>query len=212
MNDTTIGVLRRPFTDIKTRPGHNGQQLSYIEGHQVIARLIEAFGLVWSFRVLQHEIGNHQVIVLGELRVGDTVKQAFGGSDITRARNGDGQSLSVADDLKSAATDALKKAATLFGVGLHLYGDDQAGDATHAHHRDNGARQPFQPNGNDSGGSRLTRKQLAYIHRLSQDAGMDRADLETLSRAGFGKTTANLTTREASDFIDQLRSQQGASP
>ena len=146
------------------------------------------------------------MIVLGELRVGDTVKQAFGGSDITRSRDG-GNSISVADDLKSAATDALKKCATLFGVALHLYGD-----GTTTHHSDNGAPQPTPSNGNGSGGSRLTRKQLAYIHRLSQDAGMDRADLEALSRAGFGKTTAYLTTRQASDFIDQLQNQPGATP
>ena len=209
--EDTIGALLRPFPNskIKSRPGHNGLQLSYVEGHSVIQRLVEVFGLAWSFRVLQHEIGNQQVIVLGELRVGDTVKQAFGGSDITRARDG-GQSISVADDLKSAATDALKKAATLLGVALHLYGDTPTNNNTH--HSDNGARQPAPSNGNGSRGSRLTRKQLAYIHRLSQDAGIDRADLEALSRAGFGKTCAYLTTRQASDFIDQLQNQQGALP
>ena len=212
MDNDTIGALLRPFStnNIKERPGHNGKPLSYIEGHSIVLRLIEVFGLAWSFRVLQHDIGNQQVIVLGELRVGDTVKQAFGGSDITRGRDG-GNSISVADDLKAAATDSLKKAATLFGVGQHLYGD-QSPVNDNSHQRDNGALQPTPSNGNGGGGSRLTRKQLAYIHRLSQDAGMDRADLEALSRAGFSKTTAYLTTREASDFIDQLQHQQGASP
>ncbi len=207
MGNDTIGALVRPFPSdkIKERPGHNGKALSYIEGHEVVLRLLEVFGLQWSFRVLQHEIGNQQVIVLGELRVGDTVKQAFGGSDITRSRDG-GQSISVADDLKSAATDALKKAATLFGVALHLYGD------TDSPARDHGAQQPAPSNGNGSRGSRLTRKQLAYIHRLSQDAGMDRADLEALSRAEFGKTCAFLSTREASDFIDQLQNKPGVTP
>ena len=208
MGNDTIGALLRPFPNdkIKERPGHNGKPLSYIEGHTVILRLVEVFGLAWSFRVLEKDIGNLQVIVLGELRIGDTVKQAFGGSDITRARDG-GQSVSVADDLKSAATDSLKKCATLLGVGLHLYGDTAT-----THQSDNGAPKPAPANGNGSRGSRLTRKQLAYIHRLSQDAGMDRADLEALSRAGFGKTTAYLTTRQASDFIDQLQNQVGATP
>ena len=32
-----------------------------------------------------------------------------------------GKIVSLGDDLKAAATDALKKCATLFGVGLHLY-------------------------------------------------------------------------------------------
>ena len=205
--EDTIGALLRPFPNsrIKERPGQNGQPLSYIEGHSVILRLVEVFGLAWSFRVLQHEIGNHQVIVLGELRVGDTVKQAFGGSDITRARDG-GQSISVADDLKSAATDALKKAATLFGVALHLYGDPDTPTRT------NGAQKPAPSNGNGSRGSRLTRKQLAFLNRLAAENGMSRSDLDALSRTQFGKTSAYLTTREASDFIDQLQNQQGAMP
>ena len=208
--EDTIGALLRPFPNskIKERPGQNGQPLSYIEGHSVILRLVEVFGLAWSFRVLQHEIGNHQVIVLGELRVGDTVKQAFGGSDITRGRDG-GQSISVADDLKSAATDALKKAATLFGVALHLYGDTPTNNT---HPSDNGARQPTPSNGNGSRGSRLTRKQLSYLNRLAAENGMSRSDLDALSRTQFGKTSAYLTTREASDFIDQLRNNPGAMP
>ena len=31
------------------------------------------------------------------------------------------KALSIADDLKSASSDALKKAASLLGIGLHLY-------------------------------------------------------------------------------------------
>jgi hypothetical protein len=200
MNVESLEALVRPFTQIKTRPGRNGKVLNYLEGHQVIARLNEAFNSNWSFRVLQHEIAQHEVIVLGELRVGELVKHAFGGSELTRARES-GKSLSVADDLKAAATDALKKAATLLGVGLHLYGDLEV------------AEQPAQPAttspGNGSNGSRLTRKQLSYIHRLSQDQGMDRGDLETLCRGEFRKTTAYLSAFEASALIDQLKVQPG---
>ena len=47
-------------------------------------------------------------------------RRQFGSSKITRARES-GEIISLADDLKAAATDALKKAATLLGVGLHLY-------------------------------------------------------------------------------------------
>ena len=209
MNDT-VGALLRPFPNdrIKERPGHNGKPLSYIEGHTVILRLVEVFGLAWSFRILQHEIGNHQVIVLGELKVGDTTRQAFGGSDITRTRD-NGQSLSVADDLKAAATDALKKAATLLGVGLHLYGDANDNYPAMSTHPGEQSRQstPHNRNGN---GLRLSRKQLAYIQRLAQSNSLARGDLEDLARARFGKSCAYLTSREASDFIDQLQAPGGA--
>jgi hypothetical protein len=44
---------------------------------------------------------------------------------ITKAKE-TGEIISLADDLKAAATDALKKAATLLGVGLHLYNGDSS--------------------------------------------------------------------------------------
>jgi hypothetical protein len=44
-------------------------------------------------------------------------------SQITRKKDS-GEVISLGDDLKAAATDALKKAATLLGVGLHLYSEE----------------------------------------------------------------------------------------
>src|SRR5438552_19042939 len=46
----------------------------------------------------------------------------FGVSQLTREK-GTGALVSLGDDLKAAATDALKKCATFLGVGLHLYAD-----------------------------------------------------------------------------------------
>ena len=43
-------------------------------------------------------------------------------SQVTREK-ASGALVSLGDDLKAAATDALKKCATFLGVGLHLYGD-----------------------------------------------------------------------------------------
>jgi len=63
------------------------------------------------------------VIVLGKLTAENVVKTQFGSSMIIRAKE-TVEIISFADDLKAAATDALKKAVTLFGVGLHLYNGD----------------------------------------------------------------------------------------
>ena len=49
--------------------------------------------------------------------------QTLGSSAITRSRDGS-KILSLGDDLKSAATDSLKKSATLLGVALHLYSEN----------------------------------------------------------------------------------------
>ena len=120
-------ILEKPFSpeQIKQREGNFGKKLDYIEGHAVIQRLNDAFDADWSFAIIQHEIlkETDEVIVQGELKAGNVVKMQFGSSRITRARES-GDIISLADDLKAAATDALKKAATLFGVGLQLYRND----------------------------------------------------------------------------------------
>lgn len=114
--------LEEPFSpqQIKQRVGNFGQTLDYIEGHAVIQRLNDAFEGKWSFHVKSHEILETEVVVLGELLAEGIVKMQFGSSAITRAKNS-GEIISLADDLKSAATDSMKKCATMFGVGLHVY-------------------------------------------------------------------------------------------
>ena len=198
MDQEKLRLLTRPFADIKSRPGRNGQSIQYIEGHAVVARLNEAFCGDWSFRVVQHDVREGEVIVLGELCAGDMVKQAFGGSEVTRTR--EGKVVSVADDLKAASTDALKKAATLLGVGLHVYAAEEppaqvrtGPKLVEAHD------EPDVPATN-----RLTRKQAEFIGKLARTAGMGKHELDELSKQQFGKSAAFLTVAEASAFIKSL--------
>ena len=200
MDNEKMRLLTRPFSDIKSRPGRNGQAIQYVEGHAIVQRLNEALAGDWSFKVLEHDVREGEVIVLGELRAGDRVKQAFGGSEVTRTR--DGKVVSLADDLKSAATDALKKAATLLGVALQLYGVEeppvtpsvprlvppvQDGD------------EPDVPPGN-----RLTRRQAEFIGKLGRANGLSKGEMDERAKAQFGTTAAFLTVRQASEFIQAL--------
>jgi hypothetical protein len=116
-------LLEHPFdpAQIKQRRGRNGV-LDYVEGHTVIARLNAALDGAWSFEVVAHEIRDHEVLVLGKLTVAGIVKMQFGASQVTRDRETKAL-ISLGDDLKAAATDALKKCATFLGVGLHLYAE-----------------------------------------------------------------------------------------
>jgi hypothetical protein len=95
--------------------------LDYVESPPIIQRLNDAFEANWSFSILKLEIVKEtdEVVVIGELRTGDIVKTHFGSSRRTRARE-TGEMVSLADDMKAAATDAIKKCATLMGVGLHF--------------------------------------------------------------------------------------------
>jgi hypothetical protein len=207
MDHEKMRVLARPFTDIKTRPGRNGGSFQYIEGAAVVQRLNEAFTGQWSFKVMEHQVLEGEVVVLGELRAGDLVKQAFGGSEVTRTR--EGKVVSIADDLKSACTDALKKAATLLGVGLHLYlpeepvvSEPQGPKLVTAPREEvaNG-EEPDVPASN-----RLTRKQADFIAKLARQNGLSKPELEEQSRQRFGKQSAHLTVQQASDFIKALSS------
>lgn len=203
MEQDRLKVLMRPFTEIKTRPGRNGQEIQYIEGHAVVLRLNEAFAGDWSFKVLEHDVRETDVIVLGELRAGDLVKQAFGGSEVTRTR--DGKVVSIADDLKAASTDALKKAATLLGVGLHLYGSPEPPAVPPQGPKLVQPEPELEP-ADAPAGNRLTRKQAEFIARLARDGGLSKAELEQMAKTRYGRVSAHLTVREASDFIKALSS------
>ena len=137
-------LLERPFepAQIRQRKGRNGM-LDYVEGHSVIARLNEALDGAWSFEVTHHEVREDEVVVLGKLTAEGIAKMQFGVSQLTREKGG-GALVSLGDDLKAAATDALKKCATFLGVGLHLYADKPLAGRTAAM-RAGGALPPGTP-------------------------------------------------------------------
>ena len=126
MEGTPLEVLTRPFdpAQIKQREGRGGKMLDYLETHAVITRLNEAFSGAWSFEAVEYKTMEGEIIVKGRLAAQGITKEQFGSNEIHRHKGQDNQKgtpVSVGDDLKAAASDALKKCATLFGVGLELY-------------------------------------------------------------------------------------------
>jgi hypothetical protein len=120
------GRLATPF-DVTFRDLRGGVELEYVTGEQVTTRLNDELGFLnWSFRVLEHGIHAEadECWVLGELTVtldGRTVnRQQFGSQKVKRSR-ASGTPMDIGFDLKGAATDALKKCASLVGVGLYLW-------------------------------------------------------------------------------------------
>jgi hypothetical protein len=213
-------ILEQPFDPalIKTRPASYGGSLSYVEGHEYIKRLNQAFEGAWGFEIVKHEIGENEVFVVGKLVAGDVVKMAFGGSEIKRKKE-TGEIISISDDLKAAATDALKKAASLLGLGLHLYGDTGAGNgkpanggngdakpanaAKPANGNGNGEAKPNGGNGEDKG--RLSSKQLGMILALARERSLSRDKLQNMVTERYGRTLEFLTRSEASFFIGELQ-------
>ena len=120
------GRLAAPF-DVTFRDLRGGVELEYITGEQATTRLNETLGFLnWSFRIVEHGIHAEadECWALGEITVtidGRTVnRQQFGSQKIKRSRSS-GTPLDIGFDLKGAATDALKKCASLIGVALYLW-------------------------------------------------------------------------------------------
>ena len=190
-------LLTKPFPRemIRQRQGAHGQTLNYVEAHAVIARLNEAADHEWSFEITRHDVLADEVIVLGKLTIDGVTKMAFGGSSVTR--DNAGKEVSLADDLKAAASDCTKKCASLFGIGLEMYG----------------ASAPVQSNGR--GGppesiDKITQRQLQAIHAHARRRGIALPELGAmlLERTGKGEPQS-LTRREASGVLDVLSSANG---
>lgn len=118
-----LEALTRPFPReaIRQRKGGGGVMLDYVEGHTVIRRLNEATGNRWNLSVLdisERQLGGQTLITARvALTIPDLGSREALGVQLVSERGGE-------DLVKGAVTDALKKAATLFGVGLELYGPD----------------------------------------------------------------------------------------
>ncbi|MDP7236821.1 MAG: Rad52/Rad22 family DNA repair protein [Candidatus Latescibacteria bacterium] len=118
-----LELLKRPFStdQIKHRRTSIGLMVAYLETPTIITRLNEVFNGEWSFQIVDHKFLDNDVVVLGEIMAGGVSKQQFGTCELQQDTE-DGVVLSVGDALKAATSDALKKTATLYGIGLQLYG------------------------------------------------------------------------------------------
>jgi hypothetical protein len=132
------------------------------------------------------------------------IKSQFGSSRVTRARE-TGEIVSLADDLKSAATDALKKCATLLGVGLHLYAEKPAADSS-TNKKGNGGEHSQAGNG-DNGNGRLTSKQHSFLLKLANEKGLTKKELNDQCVETYGAVVDFLTRQNASSLIENMLAQ-----
>lgn len=145
---STILQAKLDKTWIKTRK-QGGANLSYIGGHIVIQLLNKAFNYNWNFEIVDKQIvqslgkivkdngrprkdndGNFvytseppYVEVRARLTVpGYGFKEQYGSKTII------GGATEQESATKAATTDALKKCASLYGIGLELYSDEKEKD------------------------------------------------------------------------------------
>ena len=188
-------ILEQPFDKslVKRRKGRGGQMWDYIEAHSVIQRLNNAFDGNWSFEIEKHFEMGEELIVLGKLSAEGIVKSQFGGKQISKHK--DGSFVCLADDLKAAASDALKKTATQLGIALDLYmdGDRESAQAT------------------DESSETLDDKQLAQIKTLRTTLEWDVEQLQSKSKELFGQEVMSLNPTMGEALIAYLKNQGNGS-
>jgi len=180
-----------PREVIFQRPIRGGAQVDYVPGWWFVEQLNALFGHLWDFEVLEQFIGEKQIWVKGRITAkgpgGVTVsKTAFGGSDIKKYGDKSdkvGQVIDIGDDLKSAATDAMKKAATLLGIASDIYGKREVLEQTSPQ-----------------------RAQLETLYKIGKTKNMSREEVDAFAEKEAGKSVDELEAVAVLGLIAKLRS------
>lgn len=128
LNEKQLSILLKntPKQFVKQRPAKGGGTWNYVTGGYVRKVLNLMFGWDWSFEILDEKIllDAKEVIVKGKLTCRsngkEIVKMQYGNKDIIFRKNSE-IPLSIGNDMKAAATDALKKCAAEIGVAADIY-------------------------------------------------------------------------------------------
>ena len=126
-------LKRTPPQYIKKRPAKGGGTWEYVTGGYVRKVLNLMFGWDWDFEILDHTIIGGEAVVKGRLTCRTNgkqiVKTQFGNKDVIYKKQTQDEitkgldkiPLSIGNDLKAAATDALKKCAAEIGIAADIY-------------------------------------------------------------------------------------------
>lgn len=117
-------LKKTPAQYVHKRPAKGGGTWDYVTGGYVKKTLNLMFGWDWDFEIVEQMIMHGEVIVKGRLTCRTNghviVKMQYGNKDII-CKKGTDVPLSIGNDLKAAATDALKKCAAEIGIAADIY-------------------------------------------------------------------------------------------
>lgn len=118
-----------PEQYVKQRPAKGGGKWDYVTGGYMKKCLNLMFGFDWSFEIVDEKVMFGEVIVKGRLSCRsngkEIVKMQYGNKDVVfkkeTDKDGNKVPLSIGNDFKAAATDALKKCAAEIGIAADIY-------------------------------------------------------------------------------------------
>jgi len=125
MNDDLLALALHFDKSAESSMVKGGTKLTYIPVAEVIQRLNEVLAYNWSYTVLschRDPLDPDYIVAHVSMKVYEggepVIRDGFGGVKVKRTR--DGAIVDLGDEYKGAVSDALKKAAQSFGVGLYL--------------------------------------------------------------------------------------------
>lgn len=180
---TNLITGKTPKDVVFQKPAGKGTSVDYVPGWWFVQQLNALFGYRWDFEILDKAIGDGACWVLGKLTILDNrgnriTKTSFGGSRLKSISN---PAIDIGDDLKSAATDALKKAATLLGIAADIYGRRETQEET------------------------KSKAQNSALFSIADKKGMNREQLEKFCQEEMYKSVEELTEVEVLQLINSLR-------
>lgn len=149
---------KTPRAFIKQRPGKGGKSFSYVDVGYVTAQLNNIFNHMWSFEVVREDLKGNQVWVLGKLSVPlpngkELVRMQYGSAEVKKMRNSN-DAVDYGNDMKAAASDALKKCASQLGFCHDIYHPD-VHNTVEGIKKNMGNAAPAEPSGG-GGGDRVS--------------------------------------------------------
>ena len=172
-------------------------------------RFNTVFNGQWSFRVIEHEVRDSEIIVLGELAADGAIRQHFGKAVIDFNSDPTGTP-SMADHLIKAADDALVQCAYAFGISQNT---ETQGIEKKQPDKSEPQQPPEEPpskdKGNGKGDRPLTNRQLAAIFGLGKANNLTQQEIISMTTDRYGQEPSELTVSQASTIISELSENTG---
>lgn len=235
MSDQEI-TLTTPFpaNKIKTKPGRGGSRpMTFISHGLITERLNQAASSWTTERIATHTHTGQD----GQLHCAGVEILMCIGEQCHAEAGGPQRQDGFANEIKNAYSDALKRCAMRFGVALEMWEQliDAMGDEDYDHdtgviyespqepaarlyppgHRPaqpptngNSDRYQQRPQGPPPAGDSITDRQAKFIRDISIERGMVEDELKLDIEQAFGHGIEGMTRREASAYIETLKSRR----
>lgn len=197
---------KTPKKVIFRRPIRGGGEVDYVPGWWFIDQANLLFGHHWSHEVPDYHIGDNFVYgknrvtvhipgyttteikpdgtkIITEVHPVDIVKEQFGGSDIKKYTKNPpqgkqvGDIIDLGDDLKSMATEGMKKCFTEMGFAADVYGRRES----------------------------VEEGQVNVLLKISKAKGLDKTKLDEMSKSAFQKPVDELSESERLKMLVTVR-------